>query len=137
MVSLNELGSMALVLVIAAIALGVGATFQDQLLQDVQCGSPDTWGTFITAENETHAGGGDTANPYDSTWTGCCQTTNETNASQCTTWRTNNVALNTTYSGLESNETLGNWLPIIAVVVAAVVIIGLLVMYLGGLGSKM
>lgn len=53
------------------------------------------------------------------------------------TQTSNSIAYNVSGKGLTSMSTLGNWLPIIAIVVAAVVVIGLLVVYLGGLGGRM
>lgn len=53
------------------------------------------------------------------------------------TQTTNTIAYNVSTQGLEAMESFGNWLPIIAIVVAAVVVIGLLVVYLGGLGGRM
>ena len=52
------------------------------------------------------------------------------------TQTTNSIAYNVSGQGLTSMSTFGTWLPIIAVVVAAVVVIGLLVVYLGGLTQR-
>ena len=48
----------------------------------------------------------------------------------------NSVAYNVTGQGMTSMSTFGSWLPIIAVVASAVVVIGLLVVYLGGFGQS-
>ena len=57
------------------------------------------------------------------------------NLSVCQTWYTASAGLNATYSGITSQNTFATWLPIIAVVIAAVVVIGLLVTQLGGVAS--
>lgn len=136
MVTINELGSMALLLVIAAITIGVGATLQSELAENSQC--TGTWGSFTNVTNTTSTG----TNPADGSRVGCCTTVNVSanmgyDSGVCQVWYTGSIALNTTYNGLDANETLGQWLPIIAIIVAAVIVIGLLVTYLGGLGSRM
>lgn len=45
-------------------------------------------------------------------------------------------AYNVTGQGLESMETFGDWLPTLALVVIAAIIIGVLVYYLGRAGGK-
>jgi len=52
------------------------------------------------------------------------------------TQTTNSIAYNVSGQGITSMNTLGTWLPIIAIVVAAVIVIGLLVVYLGGLAGR-
>lgn len=52
-----------------------------------------------------------------------------------TTQTANSIAYNVTGQGLTAMNNFGVWLPIIAVVIAAVVVIGLLVVYLGGLAG--
>jgi len=137
MVSINELGAAAVALVVAAVAISIGATLQSDMAQNNLCvGSwVDTVGN-TTARNPTPR-----VNPIDNSWIGCCTTFNSTGqvAGQgyCQTWYTGSIALNATYKGITANQTLGNWLPIVAIVVAAVVVIGLLVVYLGGLGGRM
>ena len=41
-------------------------------------------------------------------------------------------AYNVTGKGLEGMETFGNWIPLIALIVVAAVVIGIIVRYLGG-----
>lgn len=134
MVSLNELGSMAILIVIAAIAISIGASLESSIAENNLC--VGTW--FTGTGNTTARSPAPLTNPVGGSWSGCCTTVNSTaEGNYCMTWYTSSIALNTTYNGLEASKTLGQWLPIIAIVVAAVVVIGLLVMYLGGLGSRM
>jgi hypothetical protein len=82
-------------------------------------------------------------NPLDGSWSGSCTTVNTSyqlsgdNTGYCRVWYTESVALNTSLRGTIAMQTLGTWLPIIAIVVAAVIVISLLVTYLGGLGGRM
>jgi len=141
MVTLNELGAAALTLVVAAIAIGIGATIQTDLAESNQC--VGTWFDANPTGNTTNASALMRVNPIDDSWSGCCTTLNTSypqaaaTGGYCQVWYTSSIALNATYKGIEANETLGSWLPIIAIVVAAVVVIGLLVVYLGGLGGRM
>jgi len=140
--NLQELGSAALVLVVAAIVISVGATLNTSLASTSNC-----VGTWFTGSGNTSNASLVTnpmrINPLDNTWSGCCTTLNTSyplggdNTGYCRVWYTQSVALNTTYHGINSMNTLGTWLPIIAIVVAAVIVISLLVTYLGGLGGRM
>lgn len=45
-------------------------------------------------------------------------------------------AWNISSQGLESLETIGDWIPTVALVIAAVIVIGVIVLYFGKLGAK-
>lgn len=82
--SIGDLAPLAIMLVIAAIAVAMGA----QILDDMQ----DDFTTY-------------------------------------------SYAYNTTEEGLESMETFSDWLSLIALIIAAAIIIGILVTYLSGMGG--
>ena len=91
---LRHLGAMALMLVVAAVVISIGATILSDLQKD-QC--EDAGGTYSNGA--------------------------------CAGYET--YAVNASGQGLESMETLGDWLPLIALVVAAAIVIGVIVGYLG------
>ena len=135
--NINELGSIAIVLVIAAVIIAVGATIENDLAENTLCDYTWVEGTGNTTNTTTQR-----TNPLTDSWIGCCFTPNTTyqqgveNGGYCILWVTNDTSLNVTSQGLEAMETLGEWLPIIAVVAAAVIVISLLVVYFGSLAGK-
>lgn len=91
---LRHLGAMALMLVIAAVIISIGASILSDLQED-QC--EDAGGTYSNGA--------------------------------CPGYET--YAVNVSGEGLEGMETLGDWLPLIALVIAAAIVIGVIVGYLG------
>jgi hypothetical protein len=134
MVSLHELGAAALVIVVASVMVGIGAVLMTSQGQSMCSADGYTW--FKGVGNQTNASALMAVNPLDSSWSGCCEASNTsyptTQGGYCRVWHTSSQPLNITYQGTTAMNTLGTWLPIIAVVVAAVIVIGLLIQYLGG-----
>lgn len=107
MVELRHLGAMALMLVVAAVVITVGSAILNGLAEQ-EC--EETTSAIWTAQE------------------GLCGISTEAGEP------TNNAtdyATNVTIEGLEGMETLGDWLPLIALVVAAAIVIGIIVGYLG------
>lgn len=117
--TVEDLPNLAILLVIAAIAIAIGANVLDDT-QETICDY--SWVNL----DSSFVG----VNQITGTYAGCCYAVNSTNTSDCAVWAYNQTALNTTMEGLESMETLSDWLPLIALIVAAAIIIGILVTYL-------
>jgi len=125
--TVNAIGPIALVLIVAAITISLGGEIQDNF-GSVQCSNAGyTYGNFA---------GSDSTNPLTGNKYGCCQSVNASDSTDCDTWWTGNVAFNITDKGLDASLQLGNWLPTIALIVAAAIIIGILVVYLGRYQSR-
>lgn len=94
-------------------------------------GGGAVWMAFQKANWST--GNGTIGNPYDLSFTGCCDLRNGTyNLSVCQRWKTDSYALNSSYYAMSSNNTLAYWLPIIALATAAGFVISILIVYLLG-----
>jgi hypothetical protein len=98
--SLNEFGGLALAFVIVAIIISITGTILTQT-QSTQC----TGGT-VGYNSTTHACGTDIG-----------------------LYNTSTVASNATAQGLSGITTMSQWLPTIAVIVAAAVVVGVIVNY--------
>jgi len=126
----RELGALALVIVVASIIISMGASILSSLATN-QCSSASgSWipvgycHTGVTTCNST------IDNPVTDAKYGCCAAA--VNASQdCVTW-SDNEGLAVTGKGIDGMVTFGNWIPLIALVIAASIVIGVIVKYLGG-----
>ena len=117
----RQLGQMGLVIVVAAIILAIGATLLSGLAT-TQC-----TGTFITnTSRPTTATLG--VNPANNLWYGCCSAT-VGGDNNCTNWDTSAKA-NVSVKGLAGLVVFGDWIPLIALVVVASIVIGVIVGYL-------
>jgi hypothetical protein len=118
----RQLGEMGLVIVVAAITLSIGAALIGGLAT-TQC-----TGTFITnTSRPTTATLG--VNPANNLWYGCCSTITGAD-NNCTNWDTSAKA-NASVKGLASMTVFGDWIPLIALVIVASIVIGVIVSYLG------
>ena len=117
----RELGALALVIVVASIIISMGA----QILGSLSVNQCDY--TWIT--NTTVPTGQVINNPLYTANYGCCTTLDSGN--NCTVWTTDSAALNTSAQGLAGMVTFGDWVPLIALVIAASIVIGVIVKYLG------
>jgi len=111
-ISITDLAPLAIVFVVIAFTISMGSS----ILTDLGTGQ---------CEDEGYTWEADT----------CWSTYNATDG--CTTQALGcaefgDYAINASLSGNESMETLGDWLPTLALVVIAAVIIGVLMFYLGG-----
>lgn len=95
---------LAITFVVVAIAIGLGATVVDEL-QANQCNDVG-W--------------------YNASSDVCCNS-----ASDCEN-TTTSLAYNASGDGLESLGTFGSWLPSIALIIIASIIVGIIVVYLAG-----
>lgn len=98
----GDLMPLAIAFVVIAIAIGLGATVLDDIQVD-QCNDVG-W--------------------YNASSGACC-----TSSSDCENL-TSSIAYNSSGSGLDAVDTFGGWLPTVALVVIAAVIIGIIVTYL-------
>lgn len=123
--TVQHLGGLAILFVVAVMMISIGGQILAQI-QETQCDY--TW-----VENYVNS---PSVNPIDSSYTGCCVSINSTDSTlNCTSWATSDVSSNTTYKGLQGVTTFGNWLPLIALIVVASIVIGVIVAYLGRTGS--
>jgi len=119
--TMGQFSAIAIGLVVAAFMISIGAEVLTGLAESSCSGADGTWGWYPTSYTIAPA-----ASPAPTGgFHGCCSAYTGTN---CTTW-TSTVSTNITYQGLEGQETFGDWLPTIAVVIAAAVVIGVIVMY--------
>ena len=100
--NLQDLAPLAIAFVIIAVVLGIGSTVMESIRID-QC--PNYW-------NTTNANA-----PF-------CSTATNNSAHSAGTY-----AENSSLAGMSSLATLSSWLPTIAVIVAAAVVIGIIVLY--------
>jgi len=126
---LRQMGSLALTIVVAAIIISMGAQILDTMQQQ-QCDY--TWGTY--SETMANASGGDAEgdNLVTGDKSGCCQSL--TNSTACDVWYYD-TATNVTYLGLTGTGTFGTWIPLIALMVVAALVIGIITRYIGGAGA--
>lgn len=126
---IQSLVGVAVLFVVAAFVISMGAT----ILTDLGERNCDyTWITNTSVATGNVIG----ANPVFDAYIGCCQTVSPAGSNNCTNWVTNQAALNVSAQGNLSMAELGSWLPTLALVMVAAVIIAVLVAYLGGAGSK-
>ena len=116
--TVKQFSGLALAFVLVAVIISVGATVLTNT-QSVQCSNAGgTWGDYSNS-SATY--------PPSGTYFGCCLTTG-TGSGNCTVWKTQ-ADLNISAKGLTGSTTMGNWLPTIAVIIAAAVVIGIIVNY--------
>ncbi len=120
--NLQSLVPIAVVFIIAAFIFGISG----QLLDGVQ--ESTCSGTWIAVGDGAAANLGGNNPSHGGNW-GCCTTAAAAN--NCTTWDTG-YAQNATYEGQDAVIELSSWLPTLALVIIAAIIIGVLVMYLAG-----
>lgn len=108
--SVSQLGGMALAFVLVAIVLGVGGT----ILTGV--GNQACSGTFAYFSGNAT--------------TACCNGT--ATATTCTEFDYESISVNASNNGLTGIDTMADWLPTIAVIIAAAVVIGVIVRYFQG-----
>jgi len=118
--NINTLVPLAVVFVVAAFTLSIGSTIMDDAAKTFCDGT-----YFTTASPATNS---PTANPVTGGYWGCCDTLG-TGASNCTAWNTQG-SMNATFYGSDSLNTTATWLPTLALVIIAAVIIGILITYL-------
>ena len=118
------LGSMALTIVVAAIIISMGTTILTDM-EENNC--PYTYGAVNGSSTVT-------ADPVSETYSGCCQTFGTGN-SNCTLWYSS-AAYNATHQGISGMITFADWIPMIALVVVAAIVIGVIVTYLGKVGGS-
>jgi len=99
--SVQQMGGLALAFTLVAIIVGIGATISEEIRIGQCTGGEAGWNATAGG---CYGAGGIVAN-------------------------TSTVASNITGEGLEGLETLGEWLPTIAVIIAAAVVIGIIVRY--------
>lgn len=134
-ISLMELVVAGILLVVLGFALTIG---QDITAQNAQqtCTSVlgRTWVTNLS--DTTNSSALMRVNPLDNSYSGCCTTLNTSfmpsHNGYCLTWTTNSYALNSSYYGMQANNTLSYWIPIIALAIAAGFVIAILITYLLG-----
>ena len=102
-ISIEQMGGLALAFVLVAIIVGIGATIVTEI-QSGQCtGGSSGWNATLGA---------------------CTVTGGLSNLST--------IASNISSEGLSGLETMGEWLPTIAVIISAAVVIGVIVKYFQG-----
>jgi len=111
--SVANLQGVAMAIVVAAISIAIGGSILSTL-QVSQC--VGTYGTY----NNTNIG------------TLCCSSVNASNTNQCLTMQEGSVAYNITGFGLTSLSTMGQWIPLLALVIIASVIIVVVIRSFGG-----
>lgn len=128
MADVRQMGSLALVIVVSAMILGLGSSILNGLSVN------DCPYTFVT--NVTPATGAvSVVNPVTGVNYGCCTTLNPAGTNNCTTWYTASASINASAKGMTGLATFGNWLPLIALVLVAAVVISVIVRYMGGIGG--
>jgi hypothetical protein len=126
----RQLGALALVIVTAAIIIGIGSQILYGL-QTQQCtGNSRTWIDNTTRPNLAVVA----TNPVTGAWYGCCNTITGT-GNNCTIWTTDIAALNVTTQGSGGLVIFSQWIPLISLVVVASIVIGVIVRYMGGMGG--
>ena len=119
----RQLGQMGLVVVVTAIIISFGATLLVGFSQNT-CTSPKTYVPYVLNGS---AATSTPNNPVTGAKYGCCTTWNGTD---CTNWDTT-YTQNITMRGLSGTQTFGDWIPLIALVVVASIVIGVIVNYMG------
>lgn len=118
--TLASLSALAIVFVIAAVSISIGADIQDSIAEQIcEDNSSNTWGLFDDALTTT-------TYPPSGTTIGCCDYVNTTNSDHCVTWYSEEIGVNITMQGTDGLSTMGGWLPTIAIVIMAAVVIGIL-----------
>lgn len=120
---LRDYGALALVLVIGAFVIAIGA---EMLETGAETFCDYTYGSY----NSSPYGYAPGADPVSGSYIGCCQTINSTD-NACTAW-SDSAAYNVSFSGLDGMDTFGTWIPLIALVIVLTLIIGILIKQLGG-----
>ena len=115
---LRHLGAMAIMFLIAGIVISIGTVILHEMRVQ-RC--EDIGGTYVA--NTVF----DNSTPQ-TLRSGCC--TSFYNTSYCDAYSTTS-SYNITDSGIEGTTTLADWLPLIALVVAASIVIGVIVGYMG------
>lgn len=120
--TLESLAGVAITFVIAAVVISVGANIQGDVREQIcEDNASNSWGSYVG----TQWFGAAATYTSDTGYSGCCDVINATNTTVCDTWYYSG-AINTTISGSEGLETMGEWLPTIAIVIMAAVVIGIL-----------
>jgi len=129
-----ELVLVGTMFVVLGFSMSIGQTMLSSNAQTICTNGGDSWASFQRSNGT--AGNGTDVFPLDSSWTGCCDIVNGTNASLCNWWQTGSYALNTTYYAQRANSTLAYWMPILALAVIAGIIISVILAYmLGAVGG--
>ena len=124
----RELGALALVIVVASIIISMGASILGSLALN-QCSSlSGTW-VEVGYADASHLNT-TPINTVTGAKYGCCATAINV-SNDCTAW-SDNEGLAVTGQGTAGMVTFGNWIPLIALVIAASIVIGVIVKYLGG-----
>ncbi len=114
--SLQDMAPIAIAFLVVAVILGIGATILGTIRADNYAGDCASVGGYL---NET-----DTQGVF------CAGSDNHSIANASTSGVSTTV--NASDNGLSALNTLSGWLPTIAVIVAAAVIIGIVVLYVKG-----
>jgi len=111
--SLQDMAPLAIAFVIIAVVLGIGATILGTIRADNYAKNCASLSGYLNTTNEQGVF--------------CAGSDNHSIANASTA--SIDVATNTSTSGLSAMSTLSGWLPTIAVIVAAAVVIGIIVAY--------
>jgi len=122
--TVSQMGSFAVALVVVALMISIGASIMGEM-QDTTC--VGTYATFNSTGNDSVG-----VDPVSSTYTGCCTTVDVDN--ECRSWFSS-ASYNSTYSGTQGLSNFGDWLPLIALVIAASIVIGIVVRHMGNAGA--
>ena len=120
--SIQHLASLGILFVVAIIAISIGAQITENVAEEV-CPSNSTWGHYTNSS--VYGANVETGNEW-----GCCWNINASDSMECINW-SYGAASNTTIQGMEGLLTFAEWFGILALVLMAAIIIGVLVTYLG------
>jgi len=121
--SIQSLVPLGIVFVVVAFVLSIGAQINNNFQKTICDG---TWyETGVVNVSVTTV----PINPVTGGSYGCCASVN-TSGDSCVTWETTKASLNTSVDGTNAIVELGSWLPTLALVVIAAIVIGVLITYL-------
>ena len=123
--NINALVPVAVVFVVIAFTLSIGTVILEDASEEF---CPGTWIT-----NTTPATGLMKVNPIYDASLGCCDTVVAGN--NCSAWN-DDSSLNSSGMGILSLNEMADWLPTLALVMVAAIIIGVLITYLAGGGGR-
>lgn len=118
--TVESLAALAIIFVVAAVTISVGATITDSISEQIcEDNASNTWGHFDDSKTSTNY-------PASGTKIGCCNLVNSTDSDHCQTWWNEEAGVNITIQGTEGLVTMGEWLPTLAIIIMAAVVIGVL-----------
>ncbi len=119
--TMGQFSAIAIGFIVVVFMISIGGEVLTGVAESSCSGAGGTWGWYPTSYTIAPAAVPAPTGGFH----GCCSAFTTTN---CSTW-TSTTATNITYQGLEGQETFGDWLPTIAVVIAAAVVILIIVSY--------